>query len=81
MGDRVEVARIPDCDICANDPIGKPRRTPAIVDGKTVHGPWANMCEQHFDQYGVGLGTGRGQRLVLRGSPAESTTGPMAGQT
>lgn len=40
--------------------------TPAVVDGKTVHGPWANMCEECFRELGTGLGTGRGQRFILR---------------
>lgn len=33
-----------------------------FVDGKTTMGPWANMCPQCFRDYGVGLGTGRGQK-------------------
>lgn len=32
------------------------------VDGATTIGPWANMCEGCYRLYGVGLGTGRGQR-------------------
>ena len=28
-------------------------------------GTWANMCQLHFESTGSGLGTGRGQRLVL----------------
>ena len=27
---------------------------------------WAYMCEDHFTAVGVGLGTGKGQRLILR---------------
>jgi hypothetical protein len=39
---------------------------PAHFDGATVlNGKWANMCSTHFGLYGVGLGIGRGQRLVL----------------
>lgn len=38
----------------------------ADFDGKTVYGPWANMCESHFMEYGVGLGLGRGQRLLFQ---------------
>lgn len=38
---------------------------PARYDGATVHGPWAFMCEAHFTSDGIGLGTGRGQRLIL----------------
>jgi hypothetical protein len=38
--------------------------TRATVDGRTVLGPWADLCERHFKELGVGLGLGRGQRLV-----------------
>jgi len=67
MSTSVQVLSIPDCDICKY--VGPPPRQtaqPAAYDGKTVEGPWANMCEFHFQQYGVGLGTGRGQKLVLK---------------
>jgi hypothetical protein len=37
--------------------------TPATVDGKTIMGPWAYMCDEHHKAYGCGLGTGRGQRI------------------
>lgn len=50
------------CDICAQN--GDPS-VPAGFDAKTKAGPWANMCSTHFGLYGVGLGTGKGQRLVL----------------
>lgn len=32
------------CDFCTK---------PAIYDGKTFMGPWANMCELHFTKYGI----------------------------
>lgn len=57
MGDTVKVDRIPNCQFPHNTP------TPATVDGKTTLGPWAYMCDVHHTQMGVGLGTGRGQRL------------------
>ena len=63
MSDKVTVAVIPDCDICKYH-WGK--TTPATYDGKTHMGPWANMCEDCFQCHGVGLGTGRGQRLVKK---------------
>jgi hypothetical protein len=51
------------CDFCtAEGDIA----TDAIVDGKTTFGPWANMCDRHFEAHGVGLGLGRGQRLIVR---------------
>jgi hypothetical protein len=58
----VKVATIPDCDYCRWVGI----TTPAIVDGKTVYGPWAYMCEEHYNDNGCGLGLGRGQILELR---------------
>jgi len=42
------------CDFCEKD---------AIYDGKTRMGPWGFMCDEHFSQYGVGLGLGKGQVL------------------
>lgn len=64
MSTEVKVARIPDCDICKYVDRPTNKIEPAAYDGKTKDGPWANMCETHFQQYGVGLGTGRGQKLV-----------------
>ena len=72
MSDKVVVAEFPRCNFAEPSALGQ--RTPcrddgeAHYDGKTILGPWANMCEQHFDEYGVGLGTGRGQKLILRDS-------------
>lgn len=44
------------CDICQKDAGDK------YVDGKTKMGPWANMCMNCWDKYGVGkLGIGFGQ--------------------
>lgn len=40
------------------------QKVPAAVDGKTKDGPWANMCDECHTKFGVGLGTGRGQRLI-----------------
>jgi hypothetical protein len=57
MSVKVTVSELPQCDFCAGT---------AKYDGKTIHGPWANMCQQHFSRYGIGLGTGKGQELVLR---------------
>lgn len=68
MGTEVTVSTLPPCDIhvyvlkSTNPPL-------AAYDGKTAHGPWANMCEECFNQYGTGLGTGKGQKLLLKGAP------------
>lgn len=59
MSEAVEVSSIPKCDIHEG-------KHDAKYDGATTFGPWAYMCEEAFRLYGVGLGTGRGQRLVLR---------------
>lgn len=59
MGIEVKVAQIPNCDVCTTT-------TPAYADAKTIHGPWAYLCAKHFAELGVGLGTGLGQKLVLR---------------
>lgn len=50
------VGQRPKCDYCGQ---------PASYDGKTRGGPWAFMCEVDFQQHGVGLGLGRGQRLLF----------------
>jgi len=44
------------CNIC-DEPIQD-----VFIDGKTQMGPWADMCEPDHEKYGVGLGTGLGQR-------------------
>ena len=56
MSTQVKVLTLPKCDFCAET---------AAFDGKTRVGPWANMCPAHMEEYGFGLGTGRGQALVL----------------
>lgn len=59
----VKVRKIPNCDICQTKDRGD---IPAVMDGKTTLGPWwANLCENCFSEYGVGLGLGLGQRFVL----------------
>lgn len=53
-----------ECDICKYyDKSATPRT--AGYDGRTVDGPWANMCGHHFKERGVGLGLGRGQFLIV----------------
>lgn len=36
-----------------------------LIDGCTIHGPWAYMCTQCHHQVGVGLGLGRGQKYDI----------------
>lgn len=57
MSESVIVGALPPCDFCGAE---------ACVDGKTYTGPWAMMCSRCWQDYGVGLGTGRGQKLELR---------------
>lgn len=47
------------CDICRKPIID------SFIDGRTVHGPWANMCPTCFKREGVGLGTGHGQHYGM----------------
>lgn len=46
------------CDIC------KVRfsNQPWFVDGRLRTGSWALMCARCYEQYGIGIGTGRGQK-------------------
>ncbi|HEU5118377.1 MAG TPA: hypothetical protein VFT74_17320 [Isosphaeraceae bacterium] len=57
----VIVRELPPCNFCQDHG----ETGPARYDGRTIFGPWAYMCQRHFDTYGVGLGLGKGQRLVL----------------
>lgn len=52
----------PKCDFCKAIGIDKD----AHFDGQTVYDCWANMCDDCFANVGVGLGLGKGQRLVLQ---------------
>lgn len=55
------------CDFCGGT---------ATVDGKTASGPWANMCDRDFENYGVGLGLGKGQRLIVQAYDPNATNAP-----
>lgn len=60
MGESVKVTSVPHCQFCPTED-----RVPAAYDAKTIYGPWANLCQEHFEAYGVGLGAGKGQRYVI----------------
>ena len=51
---------VDDCNLCHGSFNG------VMVDGKTVHGPWANMCWSCWKRHGItrdnSLGQGIGQR-------------------
>lgn len=49
------------CQFCKKQPASGG----IIIDGRTRRGPWAWMCDQCHEQYGVGLGTGKGQKFEL----------------
>lgn len=51
--------KLPTCDICSD--------VQATYDGKTVKGGWAYMCYDCFVLLGVGIGLGRGQKLIAQG--------------
>lgn len=53
----VIVSSYPKCDICCQ---------PAHYDAATSGGAWGYFCEVHFNMYCLGLGTGIGQRLIVR---------------
>jgi len=53
---------IPDCDFCKVEKVSPIKK--AVYDGKTNAGFWAYMCDQHFRDYGTGLGLGKGQKLI-----------------
>lgn len=58
-GSEALVNEIPPCDFCKDG-------TEALYDGKTTYGSWANMCQRHFRAFGLGIGTGLGQKLIKR---------------
>lgn len=53
----------PSCDICKTLYGVK---TTAYYDARTTAGIWAYLCDDCFEEYGVGLGLGTGQKLVLQ---------------
>lgn len=57
MSTTAQVTTLPKCDICTAQT--------AQYDAMTNRGPWAYMCQGCFEDYGVGLGLGRGQKLEV----------------
>lgn len=58
MGKQVTYIDPPEtCNICGDKFLDG-----VMYDCKTVHGPWANLCSNCYKIYGVGLGTGLGQK-------------------
>lgn len=61
-GTEVKVTSLRFCDIHKFE-MNRPDVV-AHYDGRTKQGPWAHMCNTCFASQGVGLGTGKGQRLI-----------------
>ena len=53
------MSKIPDCDYCPNP-------YSAEYDAGTIEGPWAFMCEYHYNLHSkhLELGWGKGQKIV-----------------
>lgn len=58
-----------ECELC------KAELTSVFYDARTVQGCWANMCMECFHNYGVGLGTGKGQEYQKEGIDWYKTRG------
>lgn len=52
------VSQLPPCDLHPDRPAG--------YDFRTQAGFWMFGCERCFRLMGLGLGTGRGQKLIVR---------------
>lgn len=65
-GESVFVSTLPPCDLCK----GSGKVNDAVYDAKTTLGPWAYLCAAHWNSHAAvhKLGTGIGQRLLLRAS-------------
>lgn len=48
----------PSCNMCDGSQKAK-------YDGKTILGTWAYMCSPCFKKYGIGMGTGKGQKIIV----------------
>ena len=57
MSTEVTVLSLPKCSFCPNN---------AEYDARTKKGYWAYLCPEHYKLFGLGLGTGLGQKLVLK---------------
>jgi hypothetical protein len=64
---KVKVQSLPNCDLAQSPYSDHDGDRPAKYDAKTTLGPWANLCETCFQRYGVGLGLGKGQELIVEG--------------
>lgn len=68
----VHVAYVPELPRCGLHWELRHEVVEAAYDAKTTYGPWAYLCVPCFVDHGVGLGTGRGQRLIRGERPPEA---------
>ena len=73
MTTTARVPKLPECDLCKDSDIFT---TPedAQYDGRTRSGIWAFMCARHFETDGIGLGLGKGQRLIIESEHTQHET-------
>ena len=53
----VNVPELHKCQIC--------KWRDALYDAKTKSGRWGFLCEYCFQEHGIGLGLGKGQKLII----------------
>jgi hypothetical protein len=66
MVKKTSVRNLPDCDVCR----AEGHQQPALYDARTPAGPWAYLCETHFQALKCSLGEGCGQLLIASEKPA-----------
>lgn len=77
----VRMLKRPDCDFCKEEldknlgewysgKVGY-HVDAAEFDAKTHQGPWAYMCRKHHGEYGIKLGLGFGQRILVESEGIE----------
>ena len=53
------------CDFCTGKLI-----VDVLYDARTIYGPWAVMCQEHFEMFSLGkLGIGYGQKYTKQKDP------------
>lgn len=58
MPREASVSVLPKCNLCPDK---------AEYDARIpLYGQWAYLCQAHFDLYKCTLGTGHGQRLIVK---------------
>ena len=59
MSKEVEVLKLPMCDLCDDR-----AQYDVFIPGYRT---WGYVCEKHFKLHGCKLGTGCGQKLIVKG--------------